>query len=61
MNLVRVFPPYGVEHECVSPRAGAGGSIEHYRFQYTELQSKDDEAEWRETPTSEPGILFIIT
>jgi hypothetical protein len=27
----------------------------------TELQSKDDEAEWRKTPTSETGILFTIT
>jgi hypothetical protein len=42
MNLVGVFPPYGVEHVCVSPRGGAKCSIEHYRFQYTELQSKDD-------------------
>jgi hypothetical protein len=63
MNLVGVFPPYGVEHGCVSSQgggAGAGDSIEHYRFQYTELQSKDDEAEWRETLTCEAGTLFII-
>jgi len=60
MNLIRVFHHYGSEHGCVSPSAGAGASQEHYRFQYTELQSKDDEAGWRETPTI-GEILFIIT
>jgi hypothetical protein len=61
MNLVKVFHPYGDEHGCVSSRAGAGASQEHYRFQYTELQSKDDEAGWRETPAIGAGVLFITT
>src|SRR6266496_3305121 len=40
---------------------GSGLRKEHYRFQYPEPQSKDDEAEWRETPTSGAGPLFTIT
>src|SRR2546427_10733641 len=31
----------------------------HYRFQYTESASKDDEDEWRETRTSVLRNLFI--
>jgi hypothetical protein len=44
-------------------RFAAGGVVlqKHYRFQYTKLQSKDDEAEWRETPTSGAETLFTIT
>jgi hypothetical protein len=60
MNIVRVFHHYGGEHECVSPQAGVV-LHKHYRFQYTKLQSKDDEAEWRETPTSGAEAFFTIT
>jgi hypothetical protein len=44
-------------------RFAAGGVVlqKHYRFQYTKLQSTDDEAEWRETPTSGAETLFTIT
>lgn len=40
--------------------AGAWTLLEHYRFQYTELQRKGEEAECRENPTSK-GLFFIIT
>ncbi len=60
MNIVRVFLPCGREYERVSPQAGVV-LHKHYRFQYPKLQSKDDEAEWRETPTSRAEAVFTIT
>jgi hypothetical protein len=44
-------------------RFAAGGVVlhQHYRFQYPKLQSKDDEAEWRETLTSGAEALFTTT
>jgi hypothetical protein len=62
MNLFRVLPPYGVEHECVSPRVW--GMVLHKSIiDSSKLNSnrKTIEAEWRETPTSETGTLFTIT
>src|SRR6266516_2122969 len=63
MNLFRVFHPYGVEHGCVSPqsRTEDRDSVRDYRFQYPEPQAKEDEAAWRETPTSGAGPLCTIT
>jgi hypothetical protein len=66
MNLFRVLTPYGVEHECVSPRGwgwGRGVVLHKSIIDSSTLNSnrKTIEAEWRETPTSETGTLFTIT
>jgi len=64
MNLFRVLPPYGTDHERVSPQGWGLGVVTDKSIIDSSTRNsnrKTIEAEWRETPTSETGTLFIIT